>query len=344
MRCYLEAGAPRVSCPEHGAVVAGVPWARPGSRFTAAFEDQAGWLCARMPVSAAAVLLRTTWRSLQAILVRVTGELAGGRDRLEGLRRIGIDEKAWRKGHRYVTVITDHDSGRLVWAAEGRNQDTLRRFFDDLGPERSALLTHVSADGAEWIHAVAAERAPRAVVCLDPFHVVKWGTEALDKLRRRLAGELRGAGKNGQASTIKGTRWALVKNPADLSPGQRGTLAQLARDNGQLYRGYLMKEQLRQIFAADTINGRALLAGLISWASHSKIPEFAALARTLKGFRQLIWNTLDHRLSNGRAEGINTQLAALTVRARGFHSAAAFIAMASLTSGSLCPELPGRSA
>jgi transposase len=343
-RCQLAAGAPRVSCPAHGVVVAAVPWARPGSRFTTAFEDQAAWLCARMPVSAAAVLMRTTWRSLQAILVRVTADLDGGRDRLEGLRRIGIDEKAWRKGHRYITVITDHDTGRLIWAAEGRNQDTLRRFFGDLGPERSALLEQVSADGAEWIHAVVTEKAPGAVICLDPFHIVKWGTGALDKLRRRLAAELRGAGKDGQASTIKGTRWALIKNPADLSPDQRGTLAQIARDNRHLYRGYLMKEQLRQIFAPGTVSGRALLAGLISWASHSKIPEFAALARTLKGFRQLIWNTLDHKLSNGRAEGVNTQLAALTVRARGFHSAAAFIAMANLTSGGLCPSLPGRSA
>ena len=280
LACYLEAGAPRVCCPVHGVVVAAVPWARPGSRFTIAFEDQAAWLCAHMPVSSAAVLLRTTWRSLQQIVERVTADLDAGADRLAGLRRIGIDEKAWRKGHRYITVITDHDRGTLVWAAEGRNQQTLRRFFDDLGPERAALLTHVSADGAEWIHEVVAERAPAAEIRLDPFHIVKWGTEALDKLRRRLAAELRAKGKNGPASTIKGTRWALLKNPADLSPEQRGTLAQIARDNNQLYRGYLMKEQLRQILAADTTNGKALLAGLISWASHSKIPEFAALART----------------------------------------------------------------
>jgi transposase len=182
------------------------------------------------------------------------------------------------------------------------------------------------------------------VICLDPFHVVKWGTEALDRLRRRLAAEPRGAGKDGQASTIKGTRWALIKNPAGLSPrsarhpgpdrpGQPPPLPRVPDE-----------EQLRQIFAPDTVSGRALLAGLISWTSHSKIPEFAALARTRKGFRQLIWNTLDHKLSNGRAEGVNTQLAALTVRARGFHSAAAFIAMANLTSGSLCPSLRGRSA
>jgi transposase len=145
MTCYLEAGSPRVTCPRHGVVVAAVPWARPGSWFTTAFEDQAAWLCAQMPWAKAAVLLRTTWRSLQGIVERVTADLAGRADRLDGLRRIGIDEKAWRKGHRYITVVTDHDRGRLVRAAEGRNQDVLRRFFDDLGPERAALLAQVSA-------------------------------------------------------------------------------------------------------------------------------------------------------------------------------------------------------
>lgn len=204
---------------------------------------------------------------------------------------------------RYITVVVDHDSGRLVWAAEGRNQETLRAFFDALGPERAKLLTHVSADGAGWIHDVVRERAPQVVICLDPFHVVAWATGALDALRRRLAGELRAAGKDGQAATIRHTRWALVKNPADLTPGQRGTLAQIAADNSQLYRGYLMKEQLREIFQAGTEDGKALLAGLISWARRSRIPEFARLAKTLKNFQELLQNTLDHHLSNARAEG-----------------------------------------
>jgi transposase len=342
MACYLEADAPRVACPVHGVVAAAVPWARPGSRFTIAFEEQAAWLCAQMPWSKAACLLRTTWRSLQSVVERVVADLRCGRDRLGGLRRIGIDEKAWRKGHRYITVVVDHDRGRLVWAAAGRNQDTLGRFFDDLGEERAALLTHVSADGAEWIHNVVRQRAPQAVICLDPFHVVRWATEALGRLRRRLAAEMKATGKDGQASTIRHTRWALVKNPADLSPAERGTLAQIAADNGQLYRGYLMKEQLRETFAATTASPRSLLGGLIAWAQRSRIPEFTALARTLNKFRELIWNTLDHRLSNARAEATNTQLAALTTRARGFHSAAAFIAMAELTCGGLCPPLPGR--
>jgi len=105
-----------------------------------------------------------------AIVTRVVAEAAGRTDRLAGLRRIGIDEIAYRKGHRYLTVVIDHDTGRLVWAAEGRNTDTMRAFFDDLGPTRAAQLTHVSADGAEWIHTVVRERAPQAVLCLDPYY------------------------------------------------------------------------------------------------------------------------------------------------------------------------------
>ena len=204
------------------------------------------------------------------------------------------------------------------------------------------LLTHVSADGAEWIDGVSpASRRRRRSTAWTPSTSSHRAAEALDKVRRRLAGELTAGEKDGQASTIRHTRWALVKNPQDLSPAERGTLAQIAADNGQLYRGYLMKEQLREIFAAGTASPRSLLGGLRPRRS-ARIPEFAALAKTLKKFRELIWNTLDHRLSNARAEGTNAQLAALTTRARGFHSAAAFIAMAELTCGGLCPPLPGR--
>lgn len=343
MKCFLEADAPRVACPRHGVVTAAVPWARPGSRFTAAFEEQSAWLCAQMPWSKAAQLQRTTWRSLQSVVERVVAGLRDGTDRLTGVRRIGVDEKAWRKGHRYITVVTDHDAGRLIWAAEGRNKETLEKFFEQLGPERSALLTHVSADGADWIHAVVAEKAPQALLCLDAFHVVKWAGEALDKVRSRVAAELRAAGKREQATVLGKGMWALRKGPAALTGGQRASLALIAADNKQLYKAYLMKEQLREVFRAKGEHGKALLAGLIAWCRRCRIPEFTALARTLARFRQLIWNTLEPgSISNGRAEGINTQLAALTSRARGFHSAGAFIAMAELTCGRLCPDLPGR--
>jgi len=255
-RVYLEADAPQVACPEHGVVVAAVPWARHGSRFTTAFEDTAVWLACHAAVTVLAMLLRITWRSVSAIVVRVVAEAAGTRDWLAGLRRIGIDEISYRKGQRYLLCVVDHDTGRLVWAGKNRTAATLREFFDLLGQTRSAQLTHVSADGAKWIHDVVAERAPQAVLCLDAFHVVAETTAALDAVRRRAWNQLRRRGDKTTASEMKNSRWALLKNPDALSGDQKTTLAVIAKINRPLYRAYLLKEQLREIFQTKGTHGK----------------------------------------------------------------------------------------
>jgi len=333
-KAYLQAAAPRVECPEDGVVVAHVPWARPGAKHTWAFEDTCAWLAAHAAMSVLTVLLRIAWRTVAAIVTRVVADGRDTNDLLAGLTRIGIDEISYRKGHRYLTVVVDHTTGRLVWASEGRNQDTLGKFFDQLGSERAKLLTHVSCDGAEWIHALVRERAPKAVICLDAFHVVMWTMRALDKVRVRT---MTRAG-----ITDRHAMWAVRKNPPDLSTEQRTSLAEIAATNNTLYRAYLLKEQLREVFRVKGKKGRQLVAGWLSWASHSRIPEFVDLARSIRRYRDLIWNTLDHGLSNARSEATNTHLRALTKRAYGFHSPDALIAMALLTRGGLCPPLPGR--
>ncbi len=294
---FLQASTHRVACPVHGVMVAAVPWARPGSRFTTTFEDSVAWLVCHATLTVVATLLRIAWRSTYDIVTRVVAGRAGQLDRLAGLRRIGIDEVSYRKGQRFLLVVVDHDTGRLVWAGKDRTAATLRRFFDDLGTDRARTLTHVSADGAEWIHAVVAERAPGAVLCLDAFHVVAWATKALDEVRRRLAAGLRRTGRVEQATTIKGTRWALLKNPPDLTSDQRTTLAGIQADNEVLYRAYLLKEQLRMIFQVEPPDAKALLAGWISWARRSRIPAFVRLAKTITRYRTLILNAVEHRLS-----------------------------------------------
>ena len=235
-----------------------------------------------------------------------------------------------------MTCVLDHTTGRLVWAAEGRNQDTLGRFFDQLGAQRSAALTHVSCDGAEWIHTVLRARAPQALICLDPFHVVAWALKVLDRLRVRT---LAHAGVRDRHAM-----WATRKNPADLSCAQRTSLAAITDTNRTLYRAYLFKEQLREVFRVKGQTGRQPLAGWLSWASHSRIPEFVALARTIRHYRELICNTLDPGPSNARSEATNTHLRPLTKRAYGFHNPDALIGMAMLTCGGLCPALSGRAA
>lgn len=179
---FLEADAPRVTCPVHGIVVAHVPWAAHGAGHTHTFDQQVGWLAVRTSKSAVAELMRVAWRTVGSIVNRVwdriqATEQAAGRDGLEGLARIGIDEISYRRGQLFLTVVVDHDTGRLVWAEPGRDRATLRRFFDALGPQRSRLISHVSADQATWIGEVVTERCPQAKQCADPFHLVRWPPE-----------------------------------------------------------------------------------------------------------------------------------------------------------------------
>ena len=221
MQVWLEADAPRVACPEHGIVVAYVPWARHGAGHTSAFDDTVAWLAVATAKSTVCELLRIAWRTVGSIIHRVVAEAVAARDPLEGLRRIGIDEISYKRGHRYLTVVVDHDSKRLVWAAPGRDKATLSRFFDALGEPRSAQVTHVSADGADWVADVVAARCPTAVRCADPFHLVAWATDALDEVRRQVWNDARRSGDKQGAKGLKGARYALWKNPADLTQPQQ---------------------------------------------------------------------------------------------------------------------------
>lgn len=165
---FLQGRVGRVSCGVHGVVAAWVPWARDRSRFTRAFEDQCAWLVARAAKTTVMELMAVSWRACTRIVQRVTTEAAAKVDRLNGLRRIGIDDKSYKKGHKYLMVVVDHDTGRVVWACQGHDQATVKAFFDALGPARAKMLTHVTCDPAQWIHQVIAKMAPGALICTGP--------------------------------------------------------------------------------------------------------------------------------------------------------------------------------
>lgn len=192
----------------------------------------------------------------------------------------------------------------------GRNQETLGKFFDQLGERRAALLTHVSCDGAEWIHALVRQRAPQSVICLDPFHVVAWALKALDRC---------GCAPWRQGPVIGTPCGRTRKNPADLTGQQRTSLAEIAVTNHTLYRAYLLKEQLREVFRVNGATGRQLLAGVAVMGvalaypgvRHAR-PHHPPLPRSDPQ------HTLDHGVSNARSEATNTHLRALTKRAYGF--------------------------
>ncbi|MGC1909058.1 MAG: ISL3 family transposase [Candidatus Dormiibacterota bacterium] len=339
----LEADSPRVSCPEHGVVVTWVPWARHGSRFTRAFEEQAAWLTAHAAQSTVATLLRVTRRSMARIVTRVVAAAEAGRDPFAHLERIGIDEISYRKGQKYITVVVDHDSGRLVWAAPGRDEATLHRFFDALGEQRCRRLRRVSRDGGSWIVNVVNQRCPQAIQCTDPFHVVKWATDALDEVRRAVWNQARRAGDVEVAHQLKGARWALWHNPENLTDRQQDTLEGLARANRPLYRAYLLKEALRLVFHVGKRRALAELQRWLLWARRSRLAPFVKLAHTITNYRASIEAALRYRLSNALVESTNQKIRLIIRRGFGFHSPEAIIALAKLSLGGLCPPLPGRS-
>ena len=337
---YVEADAPRVRCRRHGVVVCAVPWARHGSRFTRAFEDQVAWLAVHCSKTAVAQLMRVAWRTVGGILERVADEAQREVDLLGGLKRIGIDEISHRRGQRYLTVVVEHDSGRLVWAAAGRDRRTVDAFLDALGSERCAQIELVSADMAAWVAGPLHERCPQAALCLDPFHVVMLATDALDEIRREVWNEARQAGQTALAKDLKGARFALWKNPENLTERQQAKLAGIQKTNARLYRAYLLKEQLRQIYRLPAEPAIELLDRWLEWARRCRLQPFVKLARTITDQRAGITAAIRHGLSNARVEAINTQIRLLTRRAFGFHSPDALIALAMLSLADLCPPLP----
>jgi transposase len=326
VRAVLEADAPRVSCPEHGVVVAAVRWARHGAGHTRAFDDTVAWLAVQCSKTAVTELMRIAWRTVGAVITRVSADIEASVDRLAGLRRIGIDEISYKKSHRYLTVVVDHDARRLVWAAPGRDKATVGRFFDLLGDERCAQITHVSADAADWIATVVVQRCPNAVRCADAFHVVAWATDALDEVRRQAwntacgAVTQRRAGRaTGTARALKHVRYALWKNPDNLTD-----------------------RQAEKLFAVKGEAGKEALDRWISWARRCRIPSLVELARKIVKHRSAIDAALEHDLSNALVESTNTKIRVLTRVAFGFRSPEALIALAMLSLGGYRPTLPGR--
>jgi transposase len=359
---FLEADAPRVRCREHGVVVTHVPWAAHDAGHTHVFDQHVAWLVVRTSKSAVTELMRIAWRTVGAIAARVWARVeaehggpAGAR--LEGLRRIGIDEISYRRGQLFLTVVVDHDTGYLVWARPGRDGDTLRRFFDDLGVERSAQISHVSADSAQWISQVVAERCPNAVQCADPFHVVKWANQTLGVIRAeawrttRAAGATRKNGREqgrrrrdstGAARELAHARYALVKNPDNLTGRQRQRLEWIAATQPRLWEAYRLKEGLRLVFSMRGREAIDTFHDWLHWATHSGIEEFAFLATRVAAIAEKIEATLTHGLSNALVESVNTKIRLLTRIAFGFHSPQPLIALAMLSQGPHRPRLPGR--
>jgi transposase len=242
MEFHLRYDTRRVKCPKCGVKVEKLPWAETSSWFTRPFEDQVGYLAQRCDKTTVSAMMRIAWNTVGAIIQRVVARHRD-HDLLDGLTVIGVDELSYRRHHEYVTVVVDHTRGCVVWAKEGKNADTLKAFFAELGPERGAKLEAVTIDmSAAYIKAVT-EASPQAQIIFDRFHVQRLAQDAVDEVRRD---EARAATSEEERKQLKGTRWQLLKSFWNLSLFDSLRLSQLQRENKRLYRAYLLKDSPRQ--------------------------------------------------------------------------------------------------
>jgi len=342
-RLEVRATLRRIDCPSHGARTEGVPFARSGSRFTRDFEDLVGWLATTMDKTALCRLLRIDWDTVGRIIERV---MATGLDpkRLDNLFVAGVDEVSWRKGHSYIALVSNHASGKFVWGKEGKDAATLDSFFDELGEERSAQITAMSMDMGPAFEKSARKdkHAVNAVICYDPFHVVQLVTTALDKVRRGVWQDLRKLPDQEAAKRFKGARWALLKNPGDLTDEQAVTLRKIKRRGGDLWRAYALKEALRAVFAGDLSEEEVglMLDRFCSRAQRSGLKPFVTAAKTIRKRRAGILAAVRLGVNNARHESLNRRVRLIVNRAYGFHSANAALGLIMLTLGPIEHVLP----
>jgi transposase len=392
-RLEVHARLRRLRCPAHGVHVEGVPFARDGARFTRDFESLVAWLATKSDKTATCRLARIDWQTVGRIIERVGEELIDT-DRLGDLFEISVDEVAWRKGHRYLTLVGDHTRGCVVWGTEGKGQAAADEFFAALdspaedppahagqpprepGPAimvpfgrcptvpagegipgawitdgteidpaifaRASRLRAVSMDMTGGYAKSVRQHAPQATIVIDNYHVVQLATKALDEVRREHWNELRHAGQADAAKHFKHDRWALLKNPDDLTDRQASTLAAIRAGGGKVARAWAMKEMVRTIFAPGlTVEAVGeLLDRLLARLSRCRLRPFIRLGRTIRKHRQGILAARRLKLSNARAEALNNKAKLIVRRAYGFHSAQAALALIHLTCGPITLTLP----
>lgn len=337
---WLSYAPRRVRCERCGNVVTEqVPWAPPRSGFTWEFEELVAYLAQVTDKTQVKKLMGISWETVGAIVERVVSRRVDP-GRLEGLRSIGVDEFSYRKRHRYLTIVVDHDRRRVVWAREGRSTEVLEGFFQELGIDRCFEIKNVTIDMSQAYLKAVENWVPQANVVFDRFHVQKLASDAVDKVRRSMVRE---ATAPEEARAMKRSRFALLKNPWDLRPGEKSKLSEIQKHNKRLYRAYLLKESLALALEyRQPKRARQALSDWLSWASRSKLEPFVRAARTVRKHVDGIVAYVKTRLTNGLVEGLNNKLRVVARRAYGFHSAGALISMLFLTCGGLRlnPPLP----
>ena len=288
---------------------------------------------------AIAEYLRVSWDSVGPMISRVEKETRSDENRFDGLVKIGIDETSYKKGHKYITVVINHETNSVIWAAKGFGKEVLESFFKELTPAQRKSIQLVSGDGAKWIKDTVADYCPGATFCIDPFHVVSWCEEVLDSPK---GGSAEKTAAQKEAEIMKSSKYPLLMNPDHLDESYQAKLQAILLYDRRLATAYRLKEGLRAIFHLPADEVRLALEKWRRRAWSSRIPEYVDLQRKIKRHMDSIIATVTHQISNARVEATNNKIK-LTIRmAYGFRNIDNLIALIYLRCGGRVIYLPGR--
>lgn len=317
-KTILVAEVPRVKCEEHGVVTVSVPWAEPGSGFTAMFEALViDWL-KEASISAVSRLMGLSWNAIDGIMQRA---VARGLSRREAVfpTQIGVDETAFRKRHDYVTIVSDQEEGSVLHVGSDRRKETLKAWYESLTEEQREAIESVCMDMWPAFINATLESLPEAQekIAFDKFHVAKYLGEAVDKVRRQEHKALMAEGYE----DLKGSKHDWLYNPENMTRKQKIRFKSLRDSTLKTARAWAIKELAMSLWHyVSKTWARKGWEQWLSWAVRSRLEPIKEVARTIKEHLWGILNAVVLKVSNGPAEGLNSRIKMIKVRSRGFRN------------------------
>jgi transposase len=313
----IRARTPRAACPEHGVKTMQVPWAAPQGRFTLLFERFAvEVLLASGSVSQACELLGIGWDTAQEIMRRAV-ERGLERRQLEGLKHLGMDEKSFKRGQSYITLLTDLEQSRVVDVVEERTAEAAGQLWQTLSPEQKQGVEAVAVDMWEPFIQTIQKQVPEADIVHDKFHVSKYLGEAVDKVRRAEHKELMTQGDE----TLKGTRQLWLYNPQNFSSDQAEEFCALKDLHLKVARAWAAKELFSKFWEYQAEGwARRFFKDWYGWVSRSRLKPVVEVARMLKRHLANLLTYLKHHITNAVTEGLNSKIQSIKSAARGFRN------------------------
>jgi len=306
---WLHARPPRVACPEHGTRQIHLPWALPGCRFTIPFERHAIDVLLQADVLGGAGLLRVSWDEAWNLMERAVARGQRAKKR-RVIARLGVDEKAVAKGHRYVTLVCDLDQSTVEYIGNDRKKISLDGDYQSLSPEQLAGIEAVAMDMWDPFISSTVENVPdgRSKIVYDRFHVMKHMLEAVDSVRKWEHRRLHAEGDE----TLTRTKYLWLYSEENLPESCREKFAALREMHLKTGRAWAIKESLRELWDYRR-KGWALRhwKRWYFWATHSRLTPVVKVARMIRGHLDNVLTYFDHRISNATCEGLNSKIQAI---------------------------------